>query len=88
MAMLRPPSTRHTLSEPFPLQLLAALIKAKEQANPAGWLAFQTEVSALKLQASGPHSWACVHAAYEFPRTPLLPAFPSQQHVLLKRCPS
>lgn len=45
------------------LQLLAALIKAKEQANPAGWLAFQTEVSALKLQASGPHSRARLQPA-------------------------
>ncbi|KAL4458671.1 hypothetical protein ABPG75_013536 [Micractinium tetrahymenae] len=33
-------------------KLLAALIKAKEQAHPAGWLAFQTEVSSLKLQRS------------------------------------
>jgi hypothetical protein len=34
------------------LQLLAALIQAKERGDPQGWLAFQTRMSALKLQRS------------------------------------
>lgn len=33
-------------------KLVAALMKAKEQGDPAGWLSFQTEVSSLKLQRS------------------------------------
>ncbi|KAL4859226.1 Acyl-coenzyme A oxidase [Chlorella vulgaris] len=31
-------------------KLVAALIQAKERSDPQGWLAFQTEVSSLKLQ--------------------------------------
>ena len=30
--------------------MLAALIQAKERGDPQGWLAFQTELSGLKLQ--------------------------------------
>ena len=34
------------------MQLLQALITAKTKADPKGWLAFQTDVSRLKLQRS------------------------------------
>ena len=33
-------------------QLVAALMQAKERSDPQGWLAFQTQVSSLKLQRS------------------------------------
>lgn len=39
-----------SIAAPPPSQLVAALIQAKERSDPQGWLAFQTEVSSLKLQ--------------------------------------
>lgn len=48
----RPPCSTQLLPRHPPLQLLAALVQAKERGNPQGWLAFQTRMSALKLQRS------------------------------------